>query len=84
MNLDEITSIDSLDDLEGEEETLSIPVGICFTPTEAVRYHTLKDRLKKISRKKKLSDFSRHYLRLMMDRVETMIEAKEKELGIKR
>jgi hypothetical protein len=71
--------VPSLDVQSEEDETLSIPIATCFTPTEAKRWDNIKNELKSINKKNKISNYARPCLLNLMDRLEFLIgEHKEK------
>lgn len=76
----DLENIDSIDDIISEKETLSVPIGICFTETEASEWKALIGRIKiynKTKHKKlKISDFSRSALRGVARRLDALLKEK--------
>lgn len=71
--------IDTIEEGEPKTDPIKYPISICFNKAEADRWDVLKQRLRIINKKAKITEFARVAIRDMMDSLEKILEKKELE-----
>lgn len=74
----DIDEAKSLDEITIEKETYCVVIPICVMPSQLARWKNISERLRKVNKKNKITNYGRISLIKTMDTLERLLNEKEK------